>query len=503
VAAGERPPSSVGEETRSAPLSATDPRHKLRDTVSADRPQLNAARVGRAETSRGDSGLNCDLTTRLRLETRCELARYLKAGTDYLSPLAVRRIIQVADEDVVGSLTAVCRLDREVHELSATHPGGDPIEQMESVNQMYEEEILEWERTKTVRPGSVMDVDPDLMQEPTGQKLVEVLEKILAEDKAAECPPLRLADTKWTRQALRQATKVSCMAEEICDTTPKAGWQPCAYSIYRWRLEQEVRHLYACFGGPDEEEAVAKAQKKAKTWLTKAHEGIEWARDHIGLHLSEVVKTGEIQRHIAVPGLELGHLCRHHGPPGESRPSAVQAEAAIQRACRAWEANLGRLQSVCGEIFEVADQSVWDKALAARGDSGMKWAPEAASEFPPDLTSSEEDSESSTTDMSPATGAAVHGGAAQDEERPDAQCQDPHDQGARLAPRPYPRDQGSRPREQRTGTNLVSGWDRVDHEQAGHHQGIEAAGPGRAVSSHAGEAGHAGRWLGQRGGASG
>jgi hypothetical protein len=59
------------------------------------------------------------------------LARYLKAGTDYLSPLAVRRIIQVANEDITGSLTAVCRIDREVHKLSITHPGGDPIEQME------------------------------------------------------------------------------------------------------------------------------------------------------------------------------------------------------------------------------------------------------------------------------------------------------------------------------------------------------------------------------------
>jgi hypothetical protein len=46
----------------------------------------------------------------------------------------------------------------------------------------------------------------------------------------------------------------------------------------------------------------------------------------------------------------------------------------------------------------VADQSVWDKALAARSDSGPKWTSEAASEFPPDLTSSEEDWDSSSTD---------------------------------------------------------------------------------------------------------
>ncbi len=80
AAAGERPPSSVGEETRSVPLSATDPRCKLCDTVSADQPQLTAARVGRAEILHSDPGLNCDPATRHRMEARCELARYLKAG---------------------------------------------------------------------------------------------------------------------------------------------------------------------------------------------------------------------------------------------------------------------------------------------------------------------------------------------------------------------------------------------------------------------------------------
>jgi hypothetical protein len=204
----------------------------------------------------------------------------------------------------MGSLTAVCRLGREVHELSTTHPSGDPIERMESVVQTYEEEMLEWERTRTVRPDS--GADPDPIREPTGQNLVKVLEKILAEKEAPENPPLRPEDTAWTRQVLRQATKVFCLAEEICDTATKAGWQPCAYSIYRWRMEQEVGHLCACFGGPDEDEAVMKAQRKAKTWLTKAHESVERASKRIGSHLRKVLD------------LELPHFCRHDGPPGES-----------------------------------------------------------------------------------------------------------------------------------------------------------------------------------------
>jgi hypothetical protein len=67
------------------------------------------------------------------------------------------------------------------------------------------------------------------------------------------------------------------------------------------------------------------------------------------------------------------------------------------------EADPGRLRSVCGKVYELADWLVWNKALAARGDSETKWAPEAASEFPPDLTSSEEDSDSSMSSTEEAT----------------------------------------------------------------------------------------------------
>jgi hypothetical protein len=148
---------------------------------------------------------------------------------------------------------------------------------------MYEEEMLEWERIMTDRLDS--GADPDLTREPTGQKLVEVLKKIPAENEAAEDPPLRLEDTAWTRRVLRQATKVFCLAEEIWDTATKAGWQPCTYSIYRWRMEREVGYLCTCFGGSDKEEAVVRAQRKAKTWLMKAHESVERARERIDSHL--------------------------------------------------------------------------------------------------------------------------------------------------------------------------------------------------------------------------
>jgi hypothetical protein len=86
-----------------------------------------------------------------RLETRCELVRLLKTGTS-LSPTAARRTIQVARESVEGSLNAISRLDEEVRELFEYCTDEVPIEQMESVVQTFEDEILEWEQTRTIRP---------------------------------------------------------------------------------------------------------------------------------------------------------------------------------------------------------------------------------------------------------------------------------------------------------------------------------------------------------------
>jgi hypothetical protein len=130
TAAGERPP-SAREGIGPVPLSASGPRCQPRDAVGGDLPQQTAAKADRVEATRGQSGLNCDPKVRLRLEARKTLARFLGAGTECLFLPVVRRTIQVANEDVMGSLTAVCRLDRELHEPSVTHTGGDPFERME------------------------------------------------------------------------------------------------------------------------------------------------------------------------------------------------------------------------------------------------------------------------------------------------------------------------------------------------------------------------------------
>ncbi len=191
----------------------------------------------------------------------------------------------------------------------------------------------------------------------------------------------------------------------------------------------------------------------------------------------------------------------------------MQAEVAIERACREWGANPERLWRVCGEAFEVADRSVWDKVLAAGGDSWIKRTPEATSEFPPDLdlTDEKEDPDSPTATAKkviyPSTPpmeednteleeiiARLRGPALQQVQRyvamlarmrkvltPSARIRMIKDLGWHLGP-----------------THKTGG-----HEQAGHHQGREVQGSAGAVQNHAGEDGQPGRQLCRRRGAPG
>ncbi len=150
--------------------------------------------------------------------------------------------------------------------------------------------------------------------------MVEELEKTITREEANKYPPPGSKEDAWMMKVLEQATKVLCLAEEACDKTTKGDWQPCAYQRYRWRMDQEVGHLYALFGGPEEDEVRIKGQRLAKAWLAKAHDSVEEGRKHMGLQLRRASKLNVVRQ------------CQHDGPPAESRPCEGQAQAAIQRA---------------------------------------------------------------------------------------------------------------------------------------------------------------------------
>jgi hypothetical protein len=299
------------------------------------------------------------------------LTGYLKNGTEYLSASTVRRVVQVASMSVVGSAIAVSRLDKEVRRVTTTYPEEDSITLADHMVRMCEEEVLDWMRTRNVHPGP--DADPDLTGGPTGQELVDDLEKVLAEEEAERYPPPGSKEDAWMMKVLEQATKVHCFAEEICNETTKEDWQPCAYQLYRWQMDQEVSHLYALFGGPEEDGVRARGQRLAKAWMDKAVDSIERARKCVGL------------RFRGMSELDGPRRCHHEGPPMEIRPCEIQARTATRRADRAWRKRPRRVKELCDRLAGSAGES--------DGNSASAEGPEGGSEFSPGSSVSESDTD--------------------------------------------------------------------------------------------------------------
>jgi hypothetical protein len=372
VATGEQPSSPVREEVGAVPPLVDDP---------AGQQQMAAADTGCGEAAHTNSESIRRFEEILREEAREMLTGYLRDGTEYLSASMVRRVVQVASMSVVGSAIAVSRLDKEVHRVTTTYPDEDPAPLADHMVRMCEEEVLDWMRTRTAHPCP--DADPDPAGGPMGQELVEDLEKTITKEEANKYPPPVSKKDAWMMKVLEQATKVLCLAEEACDKTTKGDWQPCTYQRYRWQMDQEVGHLYALFGGPEEDEVRVKGRRLAKAWLAKAHDSVEGAREHMGLQLRRAFK------------LNMARQCQHDGPPAESRPCEEQARTAIQRADCAWEGGPRRMRELCGEYPDTAG---WP----TRGTMPVG-APGGGSEFSPgpaDNRSDSDSSESSDSDSS-------------------------------------------------------------------------------------------------------
>ncbi|MFN9904922.1 MAG: hypothetical protein ACK56F_02200, partial [bacterium] len=164
-----------------------------------------------------------------------------------------------------------------------------------------------------------------------------------------------------------------CLAEEVCDDTTKQEWQPCAYQSYRCQMDQEVSHLYALFGGPEEDEVRVKGQRLAKAWMGKAVDGVEKARKHVGLRLG-----GKAQ-------LNGPRQCHHEGPPMESRPCEIQAQAATRQADRVWRKRPRRIKGLCDGLTDGPDEP--------EGDLDPAESSEGESESSSDSSDSESDTD--------------------------------------------------------------------------------------------------------------
>jgi hypothetical protein len=134
-----------------------------------------------------------------------------------------------------------------------------------------------------------------------------------------------------------------------------------------------VSHLYALFGGPEEDEVRVRGQRLAKVWMDRAMDGIERARKHVGLRFQ-----GRFE-------LDGPRQCRHDGPPMESRPCEIQARTATRRADRAWRKGPRRIRELCGG--QAGDAGESGEVSAPTED------PDGESESSPDSLDSESDTD--------------------------------------------------------------------------------------------------------------
>ncbi len=128
-------------------------------------------------------------------------------------------------------------------------------------------------------------------------------------------------------------------------------------------MDQEVGHLYARFGGLEEDEVRVKGQRLAKTWMDKAVDSVERARRCVGL------------RFQGTTGLDEPRQCRHDGPPAESRSCEIQARTATRQADRAWRRGPRRIGELCGGLPGGAGEPDGDSAPAEAPDGGSEFSP--------------------------------------------------------------------------------------------------------------------------------
>jgi hypothetical protein len=75
--------------------------------------------------------------------------------------------------------------------------------------------------------------------EPFGEELLDVLDKILALEGAAE----KSEREKWAWKSLQQAAYVSHLALEVHDDATKTEWNTRCYREYRRLLDEESMQL--------------------------------------------------------------------------------------------------------------------------------------------------------------------------------------------------------------------------------------------------------------------
>ena len=109
-----------------------------------------------------------------------------------------------------------------------------------------------------------------------------------------------------------------------------------------------------------------KGQRLAKAWMDKAVDGVEKARKHVGLRLG-----GKAE-------LNGPRQCHHEGPPMESRPCEIQAQAATRQADRVWRKRPRRIKGLCEGLADGADKPGGDLEPAESSEGESESSPDSS-----------------------------------------------------------------------------------------------------------------------------
>jgi hypothetical protein len=147
-----------------------------------------------------------------------KLAKILKAGTEFRTLKELQWFIQVARERVEGTLETMDRLNNEVKEFTELTREQTRMRSEHRLRPSvyeFEEAMLAWEREES---DSYSGAELESNFEPFREELLDVLDKILALEGAAE----KSEREKWAWIPLQQAAYVSHLALEVHDdTTPR------------------------------------------------------------------------------------------------------------------------------------------------------------------------------------------------------------------------------------------------------------------------------------------
>jgi hypothetical protein len=127
--------------------------------------------------------------------------------------------------------------------------------------------MLVWEEMKDTGELCTSDTDSEAEDEPTGEELLQALDKVLAAASPAEILKAELKGTNWPQRVLRRTIFVSSIAAEILRDTDRTDWDENCYEECCKLLAQETTRLGDISENRGVEEIPVQVDWEVQRWI--------------------------------------------------------------------------------------------------------------------------------------------------------------------------------------------------------------------------------------------